>query len=219
MIKAVLFDMDGTLIDTERLNLEFMIESCRQFGFEVEPEDILSLRSSDPETCSRVYRDKYGDSFDFYQIRELRRNMMREHVEEVGLPVKAGAHELIDHLRSIGVKTAVVTSTQYDRAMNYMKIIGLDTKLDLLVSAHMVKNGKPAPDVYLYAAEIIGEAPEDCIAVEDSPTGVQSAYSAGCRVALVPDLTPPDEDMELRSDWIVETLADLIPVVDLELSQ
>ena len=219
MIKAILFDMDGTLIDSERLNLEFMIQTCKEFGFDVDPADILSLRSNDPETCNRVYRNKYGDSFDFYEIRERRRELMRNHIAENGLPVKPGVYELMAHLKSIDVKTAVVTSTQYDRAMNYMKMIGLDTELDSVISAHMVKNGKPAPDVYLYASKIIGESPCDCLAVEDSPNGVRSAHAAGCKVAVVPDLTPPDDMMRRKSTWIVDNLADLIPIIDSEISR
>lgn len=214
MIRAALFDMDGVLIDTERLNLGFMIETCNEFGFDVKPEDILNMRSVDPDSCARFYRDTYGPDFDFFAIRDARRKKMREHIDANGLPVKKGAVELLDHLRHIGVKTAVVTSTQYDRAVNYMRMVGLEPKFDAIISASMVTRGKPEPDVYLFASDEIGEAPEDCIAIEDSPNGATSAYRAGCRVAFVPDLTAPDDHVRSMSSWVVESLDRLIPIVD-----
>ena len=218
MIKAILFDMDGTLIDSERPNLDFMIETCREFGFNVDREDILSMRSISPEGCSEFYRSKYGEDFDFFRIRDSRREKMRNYVENEGLQVKPGVYELMDFLDDINIKTAVVTSNQYDRAVNYMKMIDLDGRFDYVISAAMVKNGKPAPDVYLYASEKVGEIPVNCIAVEDSPNGVQSAYSAGCNVAVVPDITPADEMMKKNGKWILNDLSELIPIIESEIS-
>lgn len=113
----------------------------------------------------------------------------------------------------------MVTSSDFDRAMVYIRMLGIEDRFDTIVSASMVELGKPNPDVYLYAAEIIGENPEDCIAVEDSPNGVRSAYSAGCKVAMYPDLTEPDEEMREMSSWVLDSIKDLIKIVDESLNK
>lgn len=95
-----------------------------------------------------------------------------------------------------------------------MENIGIKDKFDKIVSAKQVPNGKPAPDVYLYACEQINENPQDCIAVEDSPNGIKSAYAAGCKPVMVPDLTPPDEELMPMLYGVAETLADIEELID-----
>ncbi len=90
--------------------------------------------------------------------------------------------------------------------MQHLESIGVRDQFDKIVSAKQVAHGKPAPDVYLYACEQIGEKPQDCIAVEDSPNGIKSAYAAGCKPVMVPDLTPPDEELQPLLYAVVDTL-------------
>lgn len=214
MIKAILFDMDGVLIDTERINLRFTIEAAKDFGFDLKPEDALKQRSTAPEESDRYYRSVYGEDFDFYAIRDERRRRMRDFIEENGLDLKEGVREVFEHLEKMNLKKAVVTSTQYDRAMNYIRMLGIENRFDAIVSASMVERGKPYPDVYLYAAEKINEKPENCIAVEDSPNGVRAAYGAGCKVAIFPDLTEPDEEMRNMGTWVLKSMESLIGILD-----
>ena len=214
MIKAVLFDMDGVLIDTERINLRLTIETAKDFGFDLKPEDVLKQRSTVPEESDRYYRSVYGENFDFYAIRKERRRRMKIFIEDNGLDLKDGVNEVFEHLEKINLKKAVVTSTQYDRAMNYIKMLGIENRFDAIVSASMVERGKPYPDVYLYAADKIGEEPNNCVAVEDSLNGVRAAYGAGCKVAIFPDLTEPDEEMRKMGTWVLESMESLIGIVD-----
>ncbi len=215
MIKAVLFDMDGVLIDTERINTRLTVETAKEFGFDVDPNDVLSMRSSTPEAYAAFYRKKYGDDFDYFTIRMERRKKINSFIEENGIPVKPGVVELLDCLKSKGIKRAVVTSTEYSRAFHYMEITGLKEKFDMIISASLVERGKPEPDVYLYAAEQIGEKPEDCIAVEDSHNGAISAFKAGCNLIVVPDMTPADEEMKQMARMVLNSLDELIPIIDM----
>ena len=194
MIKAVIFDMDGTITDTEWCNVKFWCEAARQFGIEVAEEDILFIRSLEAKKSAEYLASKY-EGFDYYKVRELRRKLMREYVDTYGVKAKPGVRELLTYLRANGIKTALATATQYQHAERYMKDLGFFDLFDSIVCTSMVEHGKPAPDVFLYACRCIGEDPGDCIAVEDSPNGVRSAAAAGCITVMVPDLTPTDEEM------------------------
>ena len=194
MIKAAIFDMDGTITDTEWCNVEFWMKAGKDFGFDVAEEDILYIRSLEAKKSAEYLASKYP-GFDYYEVREVRRKYMREYVDTHGVTAKPGAKELLTYLKGKGIKTALATATRFEHAERYMHDLGLYDLFDELVCTSMVKNGKPAPDVFLYACECVGEKPEDCMAVEDSPNGIRSASSAGCRTVMVPDLTPADEEM------------------------
>ena len=112
-------------------------------------------------------------------------------------------------MKQNGIKTAVATATPIELTLQHLTKIGVKDKFDKIVSAKQVANGKPAPDVYLYACEQIGENPSDCIAVEDSPNGIKSAYAAGCKPVMVPDLTQPDDEIKPLLYGVADTLADI----------
>ena len=135
---------------------------------------------------------------------------MREHIARYGIDKKPGVDELLDYLKAHGIRTAVATATDPVRAKDYLTRIGIYDKFDRVICASMVENGKPKPDIYLYACEQIGESPCDCIAVEDSPNGVRAASDAGLRTVMVPDLTKPDEETAGRIAAEADTLYDMI---------
>ena len=174
--------------------MEFWIAASKDFGFDVAEEDILYIRSLEAKRSAEYLSSKY-EGFDYYQVRELRRKLMREYVDANGVQAKPGVKELLTYLKANGIKTALSTATQYQHAERYMKDLGFFDLFDSIVCTSMVEHGKPAPDVFLYACKCIGEDPGNCIAVEDSPNGVRSAAAAGCITVMVPDLTPTDEEM------------------------
>ena len=209
MIKAVIFDMDGVLIDTEKHYNAAWCEAARMAGFDFRKEHALMLRSCDAQLASKMMKDIFGENFDYFAIREVRRRLVAERLERYGLEKKPGIDEILDFLHEKGIKRAVATATPLELTLQHLEEIGVKDKFDKIVSAKQVAHGKPAPDVYLYACEQIGEKPCDCIAVEDSPNGIKSAYAAGCRPVMVPDLTLPDEEVTPLLYGVADTLADL----------
>lgn len=209
MIKAVIFDMDGVLIDTEKHYNAAWCEAARMAGFDFKSEHALMLRSCDAQLASKMMKDIFGEGFDYFVIREVRRRLVAERLERYGLEKKPGIDEILDFLHEKGIKRAVATATPLELTLQHLEKIGVKDKFDKIVSAKQVAHGKPAPDVYLYACEQIGEKPCDCIAVEDSPNGIKSAYAAGCRPVMVPDLTPPDAEVTPLLYGVADTLADL----------
>lgn len=207
VIKGVLFDLDGTLIDTEYMYRICWPAAAEAFGYHMTDEQALQLRSLGRPFAPGLLREWFGEAFDYEAVRRKRKALMNEMIEEKGIAVKAGAKELLEYLREKGLITAVVTATNQKRAAEYLKRIGLYSEFDRIISAVQVPFGKPAPDVYLLACKELGQKPEECIAVEDSPNGVYSAYRAGCQVIMVPDQTRPEEELRKYLTACVPDLA------------
>lgn len=213
MIKAVIFDMDGVLLDTEKHYNAGWCQAATEAGFPFTREHALLLRSCDAKLGVKLMQEIFGESFDYYAIRERRRQIVAERIAEYGLEKKPGLDEILTYLHEKGIKAAVATATALELTTQHLKNIGVYDRFDKIVSAKQVENGKPAPDVYLYACEQIGERPEDCIAVEDSPNGIMSAYRAGCKPVMVPDLTRPDDELSKYLYRCVDTLADIRNII------
>lgn len=199
-IKAVLFDMDGLLLDTEKLLIKYWCIAAREYGFDMQKHHALFIRSLAAKWAEPYLKQQLGQDFDYKKVRDRRKELMNAYIEQNGVEIKPGAVELLDELDRRGIKKGVCTATDLVRATWYLKQADLIGRFDRIICAHMVESGKPAPDVYLYACEQIGERPENCLALEDSPNGVCSAHDAGCHVIMVPDLTQPSpEDLKLVS--------------------
>ena len=214
MIKAVIFDMDGVLIDTEKHYFSCWIQASKEAGFPFTKEQALSLRSCDAKIAEKRMKEIFGEEFDYYAIRERRRQLVKETLEQCGLEMKPEVEETLKLLREKGIKIAVATATPLDRTREHLTQLGIMELFDSIVSAKEVEHGKPVPDVYLYACEQIGEKPEHCIAVEDSPNGILSAYRAGLKPVMVPDLTQPDEELKLLLFGCVNSLSGVCHIID-----
>ena len=217
MVRAVIFDMDAGLIDTEKHYNIAWCEAAKQAGYtDFTREHALMLRSCDARAASKMMKGIFGEQFDYYAIREIRRTIVAKRLAKYGLEKKPGLDEILAFLHKKGIKTAVATATPLELTLQHLEKIGVKDQFDKIVSAKQVENGKPAPDVYLYACEQIGEQPKDCIAVEDSPNGIRSAYAAGCMPVMVPDLTEPDEELKPLLYAVVKTLADIQGIIGKE---
>ena len=192
-IKAVLFDMDGTLIDTECYYRIFWPKALAAFGYHMTDEQALCMRSLGRPFAPKQLQEWFGVGIDYAAVREKRKQLMEEVLQRDGVRVKPGAKELLSFLQESGITAAVVTATDNKRATKYLTQTGLAPYFDRVVCATDVPAGKPAPDIYRYACRELGLPPQACIALEDSPNGILSAYRAGCKIVMVPDQTPADE--------------------------
>ena len=173
-------------------------------------DDLKILICDDSILARKQMKDIFGEDFPYDELRRRRQELMSAHIERFGIEKKPYVEEVIKELKRRGYQTAVVTATAEDRAVRYLEMVGFKDLFDEIISASMVKFGKPRPDVYLYACDKIGRKPEECMAVEDSPNGVNAAYQAGCHVTMVPDLTPATEEVKKMADYIVPDLRGLL---------
>lgn len=209
MIQAVIFDMDGTLIDTEKYYRIFWPKALAAFGYHMTDEQALTMRSLGRPFAVNQLKEWFGESLDYYAVREMRKTLMEECLEKEGIRCKPSALSLLSFLKEKQITAAIATATDLERTEKYLERVKLKDYFDSLISATMVKEGKPSPDIYRYACEQLGIAPEDCFAVEDSPNGVLSAYRAGCKVIMVPDQTNPDAELAKCLYACVETLENI----------
>lgn len=209
MIKTVIFDLDGTLIDTEKYFKVFWRKAAEAFGFDMSEEQALQLRSLGRPFAPALLREWFGENFDYGVVRDKRRQLMKEYFNTKSIELKPGAEKALVWLKQNGYRVALATATPVDRATEHLKETGIYEYFDMIVSAAQVEKGKPAPDVYLFACKQLGEQPEDCIAVEDSPNGVNSAYEAGLQVVMVPDQTEPDEALQGKLYACIPSLEEL----------
>lgn len=214
MIKAVIFDMDGLMIDTEKLLVKYWLEAAHHYGYPMKKEHILGIRSLEAKYAVPKLQAEIGNDFDYYKVRTLRMKLMNKHIEQYGLDEKPGLGELLDYLKEHQYLTAVATATDPERTRRYLGSLNRLKYFDQIVCASMVENGKPAPDIYIEAAARLHVHPTECMALEDSPNGILSAFRAGMHPVLVPDLTQPDEDTRKLLYGCVDNLSKVIKLLE-----
>ena len=194
-LRGAVFDMDGVLIDTEKLYVRFWRQSAADFGYNMTVEHVFGIRSLARKYANVKLKGIFGEEFPCNQVREHRTELMDAYIAEHGVETKKGIFTMLDFLRDRGIKIAVATATPRERAVKRLEEIGALPYFDVIVCGDMIQNGKPEPDLYLKAASELGLLPESCAAFEDSPNGIKAAYSAGCQAVMIPDLTPPDAEI------------------------
>lgn len=209
-IKAVIFDMDGLLFDTERLAARGWKEAGRQFGIQLTDEKIGQIRGRNIASSRTLFRDWYGDTVEYDAVRAVRTAYLNQVVEDEGTPVKPGVQNLLKYLKENGIKRALATSSQREIAERYFRLAQLPMEFDASVCGTEIQNSKPAPDVFLLAAKKMGVRPEHCLVLEDSPNGIHAAAAAGCSVIMVPDMDQPTEEITGLCTAVVQTLNDVV---------
>ena len=200
--------MDGTLLDTEIIYQRFWRESAKELGYNLTEEQFLEFRSMGQTFGEKRMEEITGNPNAYNEIRDHRRELMRPYMETIDIPLKPTVKEALELLKQSGIRLAVSTASMKDITEEYLTRAGIREYFDELISARMVKLGKPAPDVYLYACEVMGVKPEEAFALEDAPNGVRSAAAAGCRVIMVPDITRADESISDLIEYEADNMID-----------
>jgi HAD superfamily hydrolase (TIGR01509 family) len=204
-IRAVVFDMDGLLIDTEAAYRDVIIAVAAERGDDL-PLSLFHRMIGTPNAGSfELLLAHFGPDFDAEGL--FAASWVRFHeVVDLENILKAGVVELLDHLDQIGLPKAIATSSPREAVETHLGPSGVASRFDAIVTRGDYARGKPAPDPFLKAAERLGVDPLDCLALEDSHNGVRAAHAAGMMTVMVPDLLEATEEMQAKCVRIAESL-------------
>lgn len=212
-IRGVLFDMDGLVLDSEALYTRFWREAAVCLGFPMTVEQSLGMRSLGKKLGQPYLESLFGPTVDYTTLRNKRIELMDAYVAEHGIAVKPGIYELLDYMEEAGIAAAITSSSPMEFIQRHLSNANLLHRFQKLCSGHAIPNGKPAPDIYLLGAKELGLNPEECLALEDSPTGILSGYRAGCLPVMIPDLDQPNEDTQKLLFAKADSLSDVINIL------
>lgn len=212
MLDCVILDMDGTLLDTERLAIGAWQRSGRKCGVEIPVDFIKGHFGMNRAAIDQRYRDAFGPSFPIDAIRKERNAEGMRMAREDPVPVKPGAFELLEYLKTAGIPAVLATSTEMERARLLMERSGLWPYLSDAVCGSMVPKSKPEPDIFLEAARRVKADPARSLVVEDSEHGARAGLAAGSHVVIVPDLCAIDPAV-LDRVTVCPSLKEVIGVV------
>ncbi|MGE8210845.1 MAG: HAD family hydrolase [Stenotrophomonas rhizophila] len=203
---AVIFDMDGLMIDSERVSVACWTQAAHELALPLADDFWLRFVGLGDRDCERLLLQH----IDAGQVPALfaRCHDLYEARTQESLPLRPGILDLLQLLHDHGIARAVATSTRQPRASRKLAAAGLLPFFEVVVTSSDVAHPKPAPDIYLLAAQKLGKDPARCLALEDSPAGIRAAVGAGMTAIQVPDLVHPDDDLRALGHRIVDSLAD-----------
>lgn len=209
-MKAVIFDMDGVIFDSERATYLCWKKVAEDHGLERMDEVYRRCIGVTLEVTRQICLDAYGEDFPYEQFAKEASELYHERYDGGRLPIKEGVREILSYLKGNGIPIAIASSTRQKRVTTQLDEAGLLSYFDAVVGGESVSRSKPAPDIFLYAAERLGIAPEDCVVIEDSFNGIRAAHAAGMQPVMVPDMLQPDEEITGMCVAVRKTLTEVI---------
>jgi HAD superfamily hydrolase (TIGR01509 family) len=215
MIRAVLFDMDGVLFDTETLGFQAMSRIAAELGRPIDKAFYLTTLGVPDADCRQIYLAALGQDFPYELAVERFRAYFSQYCSARTLPQKEGLGECLEGLKKRQLQIALATSTVRALVNDYFAVMpDIGTYFNALVCGGEVPNGKPAPDIYAAAARAVGCKPCECMGVEDSFYGVQSVRASGAHSVLIPDLLPFAPRFQPFVDDCLHNLNEICPLID-----
>ena len=198
--KAVIFDMDGLLLDTERPVKDLWLKAARSKGWEIRPETVLRTTGVDEGSTRRIIAEEYGPDFPYEEIRIELSRLIRAKIEQEGIAWRPGLPVILDKLEKLRIPFGLATSTGRNMALWKLEKAGLKGRFAVIVCGDEVERGKPAPDIFLRAAALLNAVPEDCLGLEDSPAGLRALAAAGIPSIFIKDMVEAPAEL-LTAVW------------------
>lgn len=209
MIKAIIFDMDGLMIDSERVTFECYQEILKGMNLAMDEEFYKTLLGKPLKGIYQRFYDVYGNDFPIEDVIKDVHALMAKRFETEGVPIKTGLKSLLEYLKENNYKTIVATSSNRDRVDTILSQAQITDYFDDSICGDEVTKGKPNPEVFLKSCQKLGVNVDEAIVLEDSEAGIQASYDAGIKVICIPDMKYPEKQYEEKTFKILKDLNDV----------
>lgn len=210
---AVIFDMDGLVLDTETTYCHAWKQAATEMGYEFSEQFCLSMSGLHSNDVERKLFERCGKEFDIAEFGRLSGQYWRKHVTQLGIPVKKGFFNVLDILKNHNIVYCLATNSRRTNALECLKLANITDVFSVIVSRDEVNQGKPAPEIFLLAADILNTPISKCLIVEDSATGITAAINAKAPSVFVPSVLPYDENSAKNADFLVTDLDELAEII------
>lgn len=209
MIKAIIFDMDGLMIDSERVTFECYQERLKDMNLTMDEEFYKTLLGKPIKGIYQRFYDVYGNDFPIENVIQDVHQLMAERFETEGVPVKKGLVKLLHYLKDNNYKTIVATSSNRDRVDKILAQAKITEFFDDSICGDEVTKGKPNPEVFLKSCQKLGVNVDEAIVLEDSEAGIQASYDANIKIICIPDMKYPEKQYEEKTFKILKDLTEV----------
>lgn len=206
MIKAIIFDMDGLMIDSERVTFECYQKILKDMNLTMDEEFYKTLLGKPLKGIYQRFYDVYGGGFPIEDVIKEVHALMAKRFETEGVPIKTGLKSLLEYLKENNYKTIVATSSNRDRVDTILSQAQITDYFDDSICGDEVTKGKPNPEVFLKSCQKLGVNVDEAIVLEDSEAGIQASYDAGIKVICIPDMKYPEKQYEEKTFKILKDL-------------
>ena len=209
MIKAIIFDMDGLMIDSERVTFECYQERLKDMNLTMDEEFYKTLLGKPIKGIYQRFYDVYGNDFPIDNVIQDVHALMAKRFETEGVPIKTGLKSLLEYLKENNYKTIVATSSNRDRVDTILSQAQITDYFDDSICGDEVTKGKPNPEVFLKSCQKLGVNVDEAIVLEDSEAGIQASYDANIKVICIPDMKYPEKQYEEKTFKILKDLTEV----------
>lgn len=204
--KAVIFDMDGVIFDSERAVYQGWLELAEKYHIKDIETIYMKTIGVNSVVTRQIFMDYYGEDFPYDKYKEEQAKNYHSKYDNGRLPMKPGIRELLISLKEKGYQIAIASSTRTKLVEKQIEDAGLREYFDVIVGGDMVEKSKPEPDIFLKAAQLLNVQPEKVYVIEDSYNGIRAAFTGGMIPIMVPDMLEPDDEMKEKAQYIFKDL-------------